>query len=458
MKSPLSRGLAATVIGVFILGIFIGAIVRPSRVKLDQSPLPSSQLKRSSQHTATSFSSSLSIFELIPVDDFDELARAASESIEEVDRESLLRVLLSKWAKKDPQAALAYAQKLGRHDLAHDCLLQMAKDDPNGALQWIEENSELSQQRYLTMAVYRGLARANPTEAVARVERLAPGAQRDRLLSIVTDEWAQQDIHAVFDWIETTELTPHFNAVYNQVMTRFIEQDLIQAAELVSDMEASDNKLSFSTQIAYKLAGEDIDYALQWLETLSGREKKYSMRSIVDRWASGPDASEALGYILENKDVLNGRDLIAIVATKMAHNNPEELAGLLSMMGETDQMIAAEQLASAYSRSNPAQGMEWVQSLDAGKVQDQALKGMVKSQKQSNVSQAFVLSEAISDDALRADQIEQVLVVWLPVNQQLAEQALSVSSALTVEEKKSMLDRVYQKLDSNASYLLPERP
>lgn len=58
-----------------------------------------------------------------------------------------------------------------------------------------------------------------------------------------------------------------------------IEQEPQDAALLVSQMEPSESRVSFASQIAIKLAEQDVDNALTWANDLDHESKKYALIS-----------------------------------------------------------------------------------------------------------------------------------------------------------------------------------
>ncbi|MCH6255673.1 hypothetical protein MLD52_03890 [Puniceicoccaceae bacterium K14] len=398
------------------------------------------------------------LFEGIAIQDFESIVRAAASSSDDLERESLLRVLVSEWAKKAPLAAIEFAQEIKRDDLMYEGLLRMSQLNTDDALNWIEGNvGKAGQRRYLTMAVYQGMATKDPEEAIARVEQLPAGSQRDELLSIAVNQWAKQDIQASFDWLERVELTPHFSSIYSEMMGKYIEQDPLLAASLVSDMNSSENKLSFASQVACELADQDLGYALEWVQALDGEEKKYALMGVLDRWASSSDASAALNYILEQPDEPGYQNLLETVAFKMSHNRPEELAAAMVSMNESNQIYVAQQLASVYSADDPEKCNEWLDSIQPGRVRDVAVESALKTYAYSNSSLAFRLSESINSEALRKEQMRNVLTIWMHIDFEVAEQALDASPVLTVEGKEELLNEINANLRGN-DYLLPESP
>jgi hypothetical protein len=462
----------AITVGVFIAGSIVGRITVPAHREKEPQNVEIAiskakpKVKHSRSATVTRSSSAASAVTIVPgesmfdeiaAQDFEQMARAAAASMDTVDNKSLLHVLISEWAKKDPLAAIAYAQELGRSELIYEGLRQMAQQNPDEALNWVEQNEIHAEQNfYFSTAIYRELAKADPAGTITRIEQMPADAERDELLSITVDQWVEQDIYAVFDWLETVELTPQFPDIYNQVMGSYIEQDPFQAAALIADMKPGEDKLNFTSQIAYKLAEQNLDDAFEWMQTLDDDERNCAFPEIIGQWSASSDAPAALNYILNHQDTPNYQRLFRTVAVNMAHENPEALADALETMDERRQITAAEQLASFYSVNDPERGIEWLQSLEPGLVQDAALKKALRTYKCSNVPLAFTLSESISSESLRKEQIRQVMSVWVPMDQQAAEQALQACTVLSSSEKERLLNEVYSSLKLN-DYLLPAK-
>ncbi|MFC7338219.1 hypothetical protein ACFQY0_13580 [Haloferula chungangensis] len=396
-----------------------------------------------------------SVFDGVKAEDFESIAREAADSPDEIGSEAMLRVLVSEWAKKDALAAIAFAKGLKRDDLICDALLQMAQSDVEGALNWVASHGGApGQERGFLMAVYQGMAKKDPVGAIARLEQLPVGAQRDELLSLTVNQWAKQDIKGAFSWLETAELTPQFASIYQQVMGNYIEQDPDSAAAVISEMASCESKLSFAPQVACKLAEKDVGSALEWVHELDGEERKYALMGVLDRWAGGADGKGALEYVLQNSDEPGYGSLLETVAFKIAQNDPDELAGVMASMGEPEQLVAAQHLASVYSMSSPSRCRDWLETLEAGAVRDRAVERALGTFRSSNISLAFDLSESISSESLRNAQVREVMSVWMAVDAQAAENALADSSVLSGAEKGSLLTELHNNLKPN-DFVIP---
>ena len=455
-------------ITIFAVGIGLGRITSSigsgKEGAQDKSVSESSRTKRqnsqfggSSSSSGSKSSSRNAIFDAVPAGNFEQMARTAASSLDNVENDSLLRVLVSEWAKKDPFGALAYSQELDRSDLVYDSLLQMGKSDADGALKWLKLNMEQSGDfQYLSTAIYKGMAKVDPAGTVSLVEQMSTGSQREELLSLVVDEWAQRDVHAVFAWLEKAEFSPYFSEIYSRTMENYIKQSPAQAATLVSAMEDCENKITAASQVAHALAQQDIDHALKWLDTLEGDSQKYAQLGVLEQWAKGAGGIAALSYVLDNPDDPNYSETFSQVARSLAQHHPAELEKALTQMSDSEQIKAAPHLASIYSVNSPDQCRALIQSLQPGPVQDAALESAFRACKYNNTQLAFDLSESITDSSLRENRIYEVMKIWMSNNPTAAEEALHASTALSSDQKENMLGEISQTVEIN-DYVIPER-
>ncbi len=452
----------------FVLGMLIGRSPAPEQIPLEAiRPViepPKTEMISEVIFQPTSIAPAAAVspdgnidqlFTEISSENFGRLARQAADSPDTMENEALLRVLISKWAGQDPVAALEFAQGMDRSDLLFEALNKMGAARGDEALIWLEKNiGDIGRRRYLALSVYQGMAKADAAGTVAKVEKMTAGPERDEILSVVMDQWARQDINAVFNWIETAELNPQLHNIYNYAMGHYIEKSPAQAAALVAEMQPCEMKAGFASQTGRKLAQEDVNGALTWALTLDEAAQKQALLSVIDTWASGPEGGDALAYIMANPEYPNYAELFSAAAVSLSYNDPDALLASMDSMSAQDQLVAAERLAIAFSATNPARCDQWLDTLESGPVRDSALKQTLGTYLYSNVSRAFELSQTLSDEAVREDYTQQVIESWITVDQAKAESALNSSAVLTEQQKRAILERVYSKVKPN-DYLLP---
>ena len=400
-------------------------------------------------------SAKIKLFHNVGGSDFEKLALLALESKDELNRGAFLHVLFSEWARKEPMGALAFAQEHNRTDLVYEGLRQLGEVDAQGAFQWISENvKNVTAHGHLASAVFRGLVAVDPELAVSEAENFASGPQRDQLLFMTVDEWAKHDIQAVFSWLETKTLSPLISGIHEQVIGRYIDESPQEASQLIDSMPDGESKANYASRAIFQLAKEDIQSAISWTESMEGDTRNFALMGLVEQWAAGEDGMQALDYITDNVSSSNRDEIMTMAAMKLSQNNPEGLKQSLSSMSENDQLIAAKQLAQVYSVAMPEKSDEWLASLADGPVRDAAIKSSLNAYRNSDISKAFDLSATISNESERVNEVKQVMLEWIPLDQETAVRALEDIRSISRQEKEAMLEQIYQRVEIR-EYLLP---
>jgi len=449
-----------------IIGLFLGRLSSPSIEK--KAPVAPALSASSTTHSTHASQKSLSplkkdrvfsaLFKDISGTDFESLAKSAEFSKNELDNSALLQVLITEWARTEPLQALAFANDLNRSDLVYLGLRQMSENDPDGALTWMDQNvRDLTMRGHFLTGVYQGIAARDPADAIARISELPSGQQRDQILSLTIDEWAKEDVNAVFSWLETAEFSQQTPYLYDQVVSRYILRSPLEASALVSEMESGASKSNFASSVAFELAELDKDKALAWTKSLSGEEREFAMEGLLEKWASKENGIEALDFVLEQKDSSNYENLYSKVVMKLSQTSSAELEQRLSSLEENEQVLAAEQLAQVYSSNQPEKAHQWLDTLESGSVKDAALKSALGSFIYTDINSAFTLSETISSEETRLQEMQQVMLEWIRVDQATAEEALSNTTTIPENQKEIILKWVYHKVKPRSQYLIPEK-
>jgi len=459
----------AVVVAASVIGIFIGrSTVTSGESRTDHTDdAPSLQANKSNSDSVHNSSNLVfndkskvysSLFSKSHSQNFKQLANTAAESEDDIDKSIFLELLVAQWASKDPAAALAFAKEKNNSHLMYTALRSMGQNDYEGALVWIKENvKDLTMHGYLMTGVFQGLAKEDPANALKLATQLRKNGAREQIVSATLDEWAKQDIEAVFDWIENAEFSQQTPHLYDQVMYRYIQDSPAKAAELVSVMGPGAAKANFASNVAFGLASEDVEAAKAWVQTLSGEEKQFALGGLLDQWASSEDGISSLDFVLQQSDEPAYNNLFTKVAMKLSLSNPEELETKISTLGENEQATVATQLAQVYSENDPDRAKDLINSLDEGKVKDAAIDGSLHSFRYNDLPAAFELTEIYSDQENRIQKMQQVMLDWFEVDPVSAEAALTTTVTIPEDQKETMLNYVRHKVKPREEYLLPEK-
>ena len=436
------------------LGMVIGRRTAPGT---DPDPSSSPSRSQSSARTKqTGKSNSSNFLSALSPSDLEQELRANAELPLPQQNNALATLLISEWAQRDPLAALAFAQETERNDWVYESLLVYGRDSPDQALQWIEEQvRDYGLKGHFMGAVFRGLVRDDPQAALAKIDELESGGQRNQLLYLTVSEWGQQDIESVFDWMESQSSSPFLAGLYGQVMGQYIEQAPAEASSLISMMEKGADKSNFASQAAFQYATQNPQDALAWVETLEGEAKNFGLMGLMESWAAGPEALAAINFAKAQPTDSGSPELFTMAAMKLSQHDPGTLARELPNFTEDQQTIAAGQLAQVYSARSPEKVKDWITSLDPGAVRDQATRIALNTLRHSDTGTAFELAQTFDDEILRRGELQELLLEWVPTDPEGAVAALNSSTVLSEASKAQLRDFIARQAPNAREYLLP---
>ena len=116
----------------------------------------------------------------------------------------LRRLLLRRWAGRDPGQAAAWARALPegplRGEALEDVAIIWAGVDLAAAMQWVRQSPDSDSKQAALLDLGYEAARAEPFEAIGLAGELRPGRQRDQFLDHAVRQWAAIDPSAASEW------------------------------------------------------------------------------------------------------------------------------------------------------------------------------------------------------------------------------------------------------------------
>lgn len=447
----MKKNLIAPILGAgLIVGFSLGWM---SSSTVQSNHVASEIAKKTERNKTTRSTTNFVIGEASP-DDLKQLIFTELTKNRFKQNEKLVEYTFSEWSLKDPQGALAFAQEQKRSDWIEQCLESYGRYDPDAAITWIEQNTrDLHRKRALVAAVYQGLAKENPAAAISRAEQLPIGTQRDEMFHSIVEIWADYDAHAAFGWIETQEPSSTLTDIYHSVMGNYISQSPEKALFLIDAMENTREKEGFVNQAAFEIAGKDLNKALDWANALDGKQRHAALVGVIEQWVKKADTLEALNYIYDLPEDKHN-ELFSIASTKLAQTDPDTLVREFPKMDESQQRVAASQLAQVYANNDPDQVEAWLETLESPHVRDAAVRTSLRTFLKSDIRKAFDLSTSISERLERRDEITRTLVQWAPIDNRAAMDALH-ASGLPDNEVEIIAKRVAAQAPAAKDYLLP---
>jgi hypothetical protein len=298
-------------------------------------------------------------------------------------RDLALRSAMEGFAKKDREAALAWAQSLPgtrvsggsieRREpgpLAEILKVWMA-EDPSAALTWIEQLPEGLATGDVLAALSRALADEDPHQAIEVTARMPEGKAQNSALGKLMRSWGGKDFAGALQWAR--------------------EQD-------------EDMQLTLLPPLVSQLAPRDTSAALELALSIRGEDGQRAVRSVLRSWTMKDPAA----------------------AAAWAAEQPNNAALLPAV-------------AFSWASQDPAKARDWIGALPSGETKDAALLSGVRCIVQGDRPQtAEPWVEAIGDPERRESAYWELGHAWLRFNPKEARAWLQ-NAPLSEKHKQDLL-------------------
>lgn len=365
------------------------------------------------------------------------------ENPDELISHSMRKVLISEWAARDPEGALAYVNELdqqaGKDELLMTALKAYGSLNGEAAIAWVKENVPAGgAQQYKICAVFQGMAMMDAASAAQFVEQLPEGSQKGMALSTVMETWAKQDPRAVFAWISKREVSEELYGVYQQAMFAHLKENPDDAVGVIDAMYPSPLKATLSSHYAAQLAKSDTTGALDWASNIEDVDSRRGalMSALGELGAKDPEG--AFRYISEMSDDSSQVALMKQVSIQMAEKDPVKFSTMVDQVPASAQGFVGKRIADAWLARDPAAAIDWINQLPNGDLMDGAVRSGVQYYAGSEPDKAFGLAVSASP-ALRYNLLQDTVKRWGKVDAEAAQNAVASSGQLGQEERGQLL-------------------
>lgn len=296
-------------------------------------------------------------------------------------------LLFSRWAEVDPQAALAYANSMGREGfMVRPTILQSwASSDPRGAARYYEENP----RDFMMMGGFRGRDRGgNAAGQIAAA-------------------WAIQNPQEALEWAQGLE-GRDADAAVGSIFRQLAGEDPAQAAALAAGLSAEQREGAYRS-IAREWGGKDFAAAEAWVNGLPAGERDAATAEAV-RGLADDDPQRAARELGQIVDVEARRDAVRSVAANL-------------------------------TRSDAEAAREFVSSQPEGELRDTAVSTYIFSNRDGNVAENLELAESIGDDGSRQRAVASTAMRWMQDDREAALEYIQNTEVLAAETKERILNR-----------------
>jgi hypothetical protein len=361
---------------------------------------------------------------------------------------SLEQALIARWAHLDPEAALAYAQKLppsfffGRHTLTDVVLKAMGDKDPEGALEtaariykkerefWYSDGNEtinsildhlggdgsgsfawaqahLNSKEYGSLArdVCAYLAKVDPRQAAALALQLPPSEDfnfgRRGAIDAVAGAWASTDPAGATAWAQTLGAGDRPMA-YQSISQHWDSDDPKGAVQFYLDMPQWIQQRTWSGNVFMNWLHRDRQGAEAWLEQMpEGQGKNKAFEAYVQS-LSMIDAKAAAELMLTRTSSGNLYSAIYQISQQLMEEDKTQAVDWLHKIPEgQNKQIATSNIYRQWANEDPKEALDYILANEKGELRQSALRSIGEQWGQSDPDGAMATAKSISDPKAR---------------------------------------------------------
>jgi hypothetical protein len=282
----------------------------------------------------------------------------------EVTQMLTLELLTFAWAKKDPRAALAWAEKSGKSlegELAIRSILHSwAEYDPAQALVWARESDAARDPKSkhgseLLLGVISGLAESDfATASTLMAETSDDYLARDAVRILLPKIWKRGESSAIA-WAQKLPAGPGRDAACREIGKQIAKSDLGRAMAWVDQMAESKVKADLAYDFAKQMASNQPADAVRWVKQMpAGETRSRSIQAIVSEWAEKDPVSTAqwLNTELETRSGESLDDALTLFVHKVTNDDLESALKWVAAIADPKQRDRlTRQLQSKIERS-----------------------------------------------------------------------------------------------------------
>ncbi len=337
-----------------------------------------------------------SVFEQLAMRD----PKAAYEAAKNLDDASLQRTaqaaVMETWAKREPEIALSFIDKLELND------------------------KEASRLYYYA---FEGYVRSDPVNAMRRLEELQLG--RDEIDQMVTSLWVYASPDEALAWIQALDESPRRSKLLAHAAGELATEQPSKALEIAMSIPDRPRGTHPAHDLLYDLAAlpfpGSADKAVGLLHELPD---ELVTDGFVTRLAShailgNPDRGVKIADELPQGPIQQA--YWAGVVRQFGWNDPVRAAELVTNLDEGPHLADAyESVMNGWTKTDEFAAAEWLANLEPSPSKDQAIETFSEQLMAIDAERAVQWASSIDDPNRRAKHLEDLVAKWKKVDPEAA--------------------------------------
>lgn len=253
---------------------------------------------------------------------------------------------------------------------------------------------------------------------------------------VIAREWAKLDPNAALEWANSLDGRDKSSALVS-VVSEMATGDPAGAAALAAGFGEEEQSRAYR-EIAEQWARQDFSEAEAWIATLSGEAKQGALGSAIEVLAVN-DPQGAAAMLAQMESGRSKDRAVVDVAEAMASEDPAKAAEWLIGQETGDMDDAMRRVMMNWVGQDSASALSFVESQPAGEARDTAASTYLWMNRDGDPQQSIALAESISDDGDRNRAIGMTARRWMSEDEAAATAYVQQSTALSDEAKQRIL-------------------
>jgi hypothetical protein len=347
--------------------------------------------------------------------DSQEALRGALGLGAEVLRYAAVRATVVEWGRKDPQAAVQWAEEwarpapFARGGIARLVVGAWIENDFDSACAWLAQQPA-EDAEYAVVEAALKLSEEEPEKSLMLAELVTSPKEQDKIIGQSILTLFRFDPPAARDWIAAQTDPAVQSIAWCGLVMGVAQNDPATAATLLSNIADENQRRNTAAGILHEWSSSDPDAAMQWaFRSTDAAILAPAVPRFMGRWMK-TDAGAALEWFQSQTDAeIRGRAVPHIMAEWMGTDPGAAMQWFASLSPDDGKDKAIPTIMVRWVQSDLPSALKWFESVPPGGTRDTAIRAfgatLIKSGDKEKQRQGLQWILSIGNARLRDEQL-----------------------------------------------------
>lgn len=353
----------------------------------------------------------LSAMRVLASEDLDQALQYFQQVESTTERQWIGSIIVGEMVDENPAEALAWARSNTRGDMASlemSVLIQLARRDPQLAIAEAQRSSNVNRRDDLVSNVIGQIARDDPADAVRYLELVTAHGQRRQAEQQIVSQWMRSDPDAALEWVLGNDDATAERLLTSSAWT-LVRNDIDAAVRILPRISGPQQQ-SMRMQIAQRMAVErspaDAQAFVRQFESEPGYQH---LQSSVIEGVAQSDRMLARQMADQLTDPQARDAAYSRIVAQFVQDDPRTAAAMVaSITDERYRANATAQVATGWYNVEPDAATRWVAALPPGSQRDDAVMHLAGQWREVTREQQAMIDSITDSDKRGQAKLRQV--------------------------------------------------